>query len=381
MPDMDGYTVCQHLKADERTRKVPVIFISASDQPMDKVKAFSIGGVDYINKPFNTEEVLARIATHITLHRLQTQLQESNEALEQKVAERTTELMQLNRVYERFFPQEFLHFLNKDSILDVNLGDQIQQEMTIVFSDIRSFTSLSENMTPQENFNFINDYLSYMAPIIRRHHGVIDKYIGDAILALFPRHPEDALQAAIAMREQLNLFNQKRIEKGEQSIIKIGLGIHTGLVMLGVIGEKERMQGTVISDTVNLAARLEEITKTYNVTTIVSEQTLNTIADKTPYYIRMIGKIRVRGKNKVTTVFELFNGDSEEALKAKIETIPLFEEGLQLYQLKNFTQASVKFNQILEKNHADKAARFYLERSAHFMVCKVPEEWDGSNTF
>jgi two-component system sensor histidine kinase ChiS len=115
-------------------------------------------------------------------------------------------LVELNAALRRFVPQEFVQLLGKKSIVDVSLGDQIQGQMTILTSDIRSFTTLSETMTPEENFSFLNAYLGRVSPIIRQHKGIIDKYIGDAIMALFPEKPEQALQAAIAIRQAISRY-------------------------------------------------------------------------------------------------------------------------------------------------------------------------------
>ena len=240
MPGMNGYEVCRRLKADEETSDIPIIFISALDDTTDKVKAFMMGGVDYITKPFKIEEVIARVETHLTLRNLQKQLEQMNEQLEQRVKERTAELAQLNTYYEYFVPREFLAFLQKNSILEVRLGDQVQQELSVMFADIRGFTTLSEQLTPQATFHFINEYLSWVSPVIRQHKGFIDKYIGDAIMALFPYQAENALQAAIAMLKQVAKYNVYR-QKRNASAIHIGIGLHTGHLMLGIIGEQERM--------------------------------------------------------------------------------------------------------------------------------------------
>jgi two-component system sensor histidine kinase ChiS len=132
----------------------------------------------------------------------------------------------------RFVPREFLSVLQKESIVDVELGDQIQHEMTIMFADVRSFTTLSESMSPKENFDFINSLLNHICPVIREHHGFVDKYTGDGVMALFPRQADDAVQAAIAMRKQLAHYNQERQAQG-QLPVKIGIGLHSGLLMLG----------------------------------------------------------------------------------------------------------------------------------------------------
>ncbi|MCB1194528.1 MAG: adenylate/guanylate cyclase domain-containing protein, partial [Leptospiraceae bacterium] len=177
---------------------------------------------------------------------------------------------QTNLAYSRFVPIEFLNQLGKRSILDVYLGVQVQKEMTILFSDIRSFTKLSEHLSPRDNFGFINSYLKKMSPAIRKNRGFIDKYIGDAIMALFPENVEDALDSALAMLVALKELNYVRKEKNFPEI-RIGIGIHTGTLMLGTIGDDERMDGTVISDAVNLASRMEGLTKFYSSTILVSE--------------------------------------------------------------------------------------------------------------
>ncbi len=180
------------------------------------------------------------------------------------------QLEKYNKAYERFVPHELLSLLGKKNITEITLGDQIEKEMTVLFSDIRDFTSLSEKMTPQENFDFINTYLGIMEPITRQYNGIIDKYIGDAIMALFPNNVDDAVQGAIAMLEKLVEFNQMPQDAGFQKI-RIGIGLHTGKLMLGTIGGQARMDGTVISDAVNLASRIEGLTKIYGTPLLISE--------------------------------------------------------------------------------------------------------------
>ena len=179
-----------------------------------------------------------------------------------KIERQNEDMLRQNKAFVRFVPREFLRFLEIESIVDVKLGDAVQKEMSILFTDIRSFTSLSESMTPQENFNFINGYLGRVGPVIRSRGGFIDKYIGDAVMALFPERPEDAIDAAIELQCTVELYNRHRNNSGYDPI-SIGIGIHTGSIMLGMIGEAERMEGTVISDAVNMASRLEGMTKEY----------------------------------------------------------------------------------------------------------------------
>jgi PAS domain S-box-containing protein len=355
MPNMDGFETCRRLAGSEKTKDIPVIFLTALSDTDSKIRGFKAGAVDYVTKPFQNEEVIARVTTHITLRKLQQRLelqnqklqdenlkrrrvqeallesreryrlladnatdiisrqtpegiyryvspacrgvlgyeieemvgkreldfvcpedvplvenalgklksgetkvtytyrairkngslvwlettnkvirhpadslpmeniavsrnvperkeaeqalQQSHDLLEIRVQERTAELIRLNVALRRFVPHEFLHFLGKESIVDVQLGDQVQRNMTILTADIRSFSTLSEKMSPQENFNFLNTYLSRVSPIIRQNDGFIDKYIGDAVMALFPDEAENALQSAIDIKQEVVRFN------------------------------------------------------------------------------------------------------------------------------------------------------------------------------
>lgn len=386
MPGIDGFETCRRLKNNPNTKNTPVIFMTALSDTVDKVKGFELGAVDYITKPLQHEEVLARVNTHLTLQKLQQQLkkanldlEQANSLLEKRVQERTIELVQLNASYERFLPSEFLAFLHKESVIDVSLGDQVQQEMTILFSDIRSFTSLSEQMSPQENFNFINSYLKRVSPIVRQHYGFIDKYVGDGIMALFPRTPDDAIQAAIQIEEEVKRYNIHR-QRASYEPIRIKTSIHTGSLMLGIIGEEQRLQGTVISDAVNLASRLEGVSRIYEAGIVISAQTLARLPDPSQYNLRFVDKVQVKGKKEVVSVFEILDGAQETMKELKLLTKPDFEEGLHLYHDRRFAEASVRFNRVLNQNPQDKAAQIHLRRAAHLMVHGVPPNWTGVET-
>lgn len=289
------------------------------------------------------------------------------------------ELSLTNQAYNRFVPKEFLNFLNKESIIDIKLGDQVQKEMTILFSDIRSFTTLSEQMTPTENFNFINSYLRRMNPIIEKHTGFIDKYIGDAIMALFAHSPADAIDSAIAMQKEILSYNQERIDNN-QGIIKVGIGLHTGTLMLGTIGGEDRMESTVISDAVNLAARLEDLTKVYGSLILISEASFIKANGPEKFKYRRLGKARVKGKQESVVVIDILDGQSDFWLGVYLETKFDFERALDFYQAKDFEKASEIFEAILDINLSDVAARFYLQRSNYYKAHGVPPDWDGSET-
>jgi class 3 adenylate cyclase/GAF domain-containing protein len=278
--------------------------------------------------------------------------------------------------YSRFVPPEFLRFLSKESIVEVRLGDHVQQEMTVLFSDIRSFTTLSEMMTPQENFDFVNAYFGRVSPVIRQHDGIIVKYLGDGMMAVFPRRVEDALNAAIAKVKQVDHFNQDRESRGEVPI-RIGIGIHTGKMTLGTVGEPERMQSDFLSDAVNLTARLEGLTKLYGASIVISQEALNRIEDPLGYQFRFLDRVQVKGRHGAVAVFEVFGGEPEAIIRLKLETRTKFEEGLTFYYGQQFAEAGELFNEVLTHNPDDQAAKHYLERSEHYLAHGAPADWAG----
>ena len=286
--------------------------------------------------------------------------------------------MRLTEAYQRFVPKQLLTNLNKESILDVQLGDQVQKEMSILFSDIRSFTSLSESMSPEENFRFVNKYLSKMGPIVRDNHGYIDKYIGDSIMALFDRSPEDAVHTSVKMLDALRLYNKERIQEGNNPIL-IGIGVNTGKMMLGTLGESDRMEGSVISDAVNLAARLEGLTKLYKTPLLLSEETLLKIGDSI-FDTRLIDKVAVKGKENPVMVYEVLNGEYTVLRDAKISTLPKFKKGFELYQNQQFKNALEFFKTCIEKVPEDGVAELYIERCQKLISSGWDTEtWDGVN--
>ena len=261
----------------------------------------------------------------------------------------------------RFVPKEFLSLLGHESIVNVKLGEAVQQEMSVLFSGIRGFSALSESMTPEDNFKFINAYLSRMEPAIIDNQGFIDKYIGDVIMALFSGDADNALKAGIAMLQSLADYNQHCAKSGYVPI-QIGIGINTGSLTLGTVGGQSRMDGTVISDAVNLASRLENLTKKYEVSLFISHHTLARLQDPTHYSIRLIERLKVKGKSKAVAIFEVLDGEPPEIREVKLATKTKFEEGLLLYYRHFFREAASVFQDVLSINPKDKVAQIYLER-------------------
>jgi class 3 adenylate cyclase len=264
------------------------------------------------------------------------------------------DLKEVNASIERFVPRAFLALIDKPSIVTVKLGDNKRRNMTVLFSDIRNFTGLSEQMTPDENFAFINAYLERMGPVIRTHRGFIDKYIGDAIMALF-EEADHAVAAGLAMLETLAAYNAERRTRGVLPI-QIGVGINSGSLMLGTIGEKDRMDGTVISDAVNLAARIESLTKTYGINLLISQNTYDQLADPRAHDIRPIDVVIVRGKTQPVAIFEVFDWNLPEDHAAKSRTRELLIAGVEALARHDGAAARREFERALALFPGDPAA-------------------------
>ena len=278
----------------------------------------------------------------------------------------------LTTAYQRFVPKQLLMNLQKDSILDVKLGDQVEIEMSILFSDIRSFTTISESMTPDENFSFVNGYLKRMGPIVRAHDGYIDKFLGDGIMALFNRSADDAISAAVKMQQDLLVYNNEAESKGAQTI-NIGIGVNTGTMMFGTLGEADRMEGSVISDAVNLAARLEMLTKLYQAKVLVSEDTCLKLTPGA-FVLRMIDRVAVKGKSEAVKVFEVIDADAIDIMSLKVKDLARFNEAVTLYQMQKIKDALALFEGIYNDNPADMVAALYVERCCNFLK----DGWDAS---
>ena len=290
------------------------------------------------------------------------QLAKSFASMRDAVRKTILDLKETNISIERFVPHAFLAIMGKPSIIEVELGDNKRQNMTVLFSDIRSFTTLSEKMTPDENFAFINTYLAHMGPVIRTHNGFIDKYIGDAIMALF-EDADDALRAGLAMHDALEGFNEERRASGLEPIA-IGIGLNTGSLMLGTIGEKNRMDGTVISDAVNLASRIESLTKEYHVGLLISQYTYEQLADPKAYDIRPIDVVVVKGKTRPVTIFEVFQTNPPALRAAKGLTRDLLQSGVNALAQHDAIAARRFFQQCLALAPGDAAAVNLLKSCA-----------------
>ncbi|HRS65737.1 MAG TPA: adenylate/guanylate cyclase domain-containing protein [Spirochaetia bacterium] len=306
-----------------------------------------------------------------------------------QVEKLSEELTTINNSLTRFVPNEFLAFLNKQSITDVNLGDQTLRTITILFADIKSFTTLSETMSPQDNFNFLNSYLSRIGPIIRENCGFIDKYIGDAIMALFAEEFSDtelpelesstqqtptrsqtfpcssaaghSITAALSMYKKLKDYNDER-KLHNLVPIEIGIGIHTGQVMLGIIGEKQRIESTVISDTVNVTSRIERLTRTYLAPIIVSGSVVQSLPIDHPFHIRRLDNVVVKGKSRSFDIYQVLDTFTGEEFEKFMNTKKDFEHAVALYEAHSYIEALNLFKECYYKNQSDKTCLVFIQK-------------------
>ncbi len=359
MPRMSGYEVCRKIREKYLASELPIIMVTAKNQINDLVQGLKIGANDYLAKPFSKQEFLARVQTQIELHRI-------------------------NRVTGKFVPNEFLRSLGRNRITEVTLGDHAERHVTVLFSDIRDYTSLAEGMTPEDNYNFVRAYNSRMGPVIHRHHGFINQYLGDAIMAIFPGTPADALRAAIDMQKAVRVYNAERAAK-KRLPIRVGMGMHNGLLIMGIIGDEERLDAATIADTVNTASRVENLTKYYGASILLSEDSLQHIlrleqaaeSGEEPFNFRYLGKVVVKGKKNVLGIYECFDGDEPAMAEKKQATKQQFESGLAHYFAREFSRAVSAFEEVLHENPEDPSARILLEKAARFIVSSVPDGWTG----
>ena len=285
----------------------------------------------------------------------------------------------MRRIYEvtnKFVPHEFIRSLGRNVITDIQLGDQVEKIVTVLFSDIRDYTTLAERMSPEENFRFVCSFNERIGPIIREHHGFINQYLGDAIMAIFPRNASDALAAAVEMQKAVDDLNASQVLKTNIPI-KIGVGMHTGPLIMGITGDRDRLDATTIADTVNTASRLEGLTKHYKVNILLSESCLQHLADIESFHLRHLGRVQLKGKQEATRIYECFNGIGENEIKRKLTTLPYFRQGMEDYFNKSFSEASRKFFQVLEIDPDDRTAKIFLDKTGRHMDAGIPENWTG----
>ena len=334
MPKLSGFEVCREIRRTHLPTQLPVVMVTARNQTQDLKTGLQVGANDYITKPVAKGELLARIRTHLNL-------------------------LRINTAYSCYVPHEFLRYLSRESITDVQLGDNVELEAAVLVSDIRDFTTLSERMTPDENFRFVNEYLAVAGPPIRRHGGFVDRYSGDGVLAVFPGGAADALSAARETMAELRSFNAARMERGEAPV-RIGIGLHHGRLRLGIVGEVQRRQGDIFADAVNVASRIEGLTKAFGSAVIVSEAFLAdlTDADLVLPLRRSLGGVPVKGRREAVVLHEAFEFDAPDLVAHKQATRDAFTAAQTHFDAERFAEAVAVLDEVLGAHPGDAAARY-----------------------
>lgn len=276
----------------------------------------------------------------------------------------------------RFVPQQFIQNLGKHSILEVKLGDQVRQELTVMICNIRHFYALSKDLTPEQNFNFINSFLKRMGPILRSNNGMVDKYLGSGVRVLFADNSDDALKTAIAVRSELEVYNYHR-SKVNYRPIDISISLHRGPLMLGIIGEEQRLDGGVISDDVNLTAILEGMSEELGATTLMTQKLLDHVRNPHEIEYRSLGRVAVPGLDNPVQLYDVFQGDVELVRKLKRSTKDMFETAISYYQVGRFIDARGLFLEVIRQNRQDKAAKHYFYLCDLYYPIGADNNWQG----
>ncbi|WNJ16388.1 ATP-binding protein [Pontibacter sp. G13] len=337
MPNMSGYEVCRRIRMQHLPSELPIIMVTAKNQVNDLVTGLSKGANDYLAKPFSKKELLARIKTHL-------------------------ELNQIFHIADRFIPNEFIRSLGHERLTDVKLGDAVAREVSVMFSDIRSYTSLAESMTPEDVFAFVMGYTARMGPVIQRNQGFVNQYLGDGIMAIFQDQVDDALAAMVEMQEVLRAYNLERASK-DRVPIAVGMGLHSGPLIMGIIGDKTRSDAATISDTVNTAARMEGLTKVFGANILISGESYRNMRNPEFYTFRYLGKTSVKGKQSLVELYECVDGDPSLVREKKQQTHHEFAKAIACFYTRQYPGAIRLLTELIEENPEDRVAQYFLKRA------------------
>ncbi len=409
MPEMDGFEVCRRLREDARFHTVPVIFLTALDDNQSRLRGLEMMGDDYLTKPIDSKLLLAKIASVLRLNEMRSQHVQSE--IKQKVKEASRQQIAaaweindyISEKFRLFVPEQYLNRIAPKGVESIQLGNAQEEEITVLFCDIRGFTAIAESQSARETFEWLNAFFSQMSEAITADHGFVDKFLGDAILAIFDRvehHAEDALNAAVAMRQSLSEFNRDRDRYKLEQPVNVGIGIHTGIGLIGTVGSDKRMDSTVIGDVVNTAARLEELTKLYGCQILTTDKTMTHVSASfnkatlevqsdgsssfqltpTCYPCRWVDRVTPRGKRMVLELYEILGTPSHLLDVAKLQSQPCYNLGLVAWHQGEYTRALDYFQQVVEQNPDDTVAKLYVER-CQARLGLTPQQttisWDG----
>ena len=290
------------------------------------------------------------------------------------------EINRTMHTFEKFVPMRYIESMAKEGLESIMLGNAEEVAVTVLFSDIRGFTDLSEKMTADEVLKFLNSYLRRMSDIIAKQHGFIDKFIGDAIMAIFDaKASNNAVDASIEMMRALPSFNRKRKQSGYEAI-HIGIGLHHGPAVIGTVGSNDRMDSTILGDTVNLAARMEGLTKMYGCPLMITESTLKKLRNRKQYSVREVDTVMVKGKAEPVKIFDVFDWETPPRREKKEQTRPHLEKGRRHYKKRKWDQALKEFRAGHALAPRDQVFKIYIQRCEEYSASPelLPSDWDGA---
>ncbi len=261
----------------------------------------------------------------------------------------------------------------------LRLGGE-KREMTVLFSDIRGFTTFSEQLDPQELVTLLNEYLTAMTEVVYRYDGVLDKYMGDALMAFWngpvsqPDHARRACLTSLDMLETLHVLHDRWQARGIPPL-NMGIGLNSGPMSVGNMGSDTRFDYTVMGDAVNLGSRLEGTNKEYHTNIVISQSTLDQVKDQ-GFVVRFLDLVAVKGKAQPVAVYELM-GRAGQFGRFAPELLATYERGIQLYHAQEFADATIAFREVLEHCPDDGPSTMYLERCQDLQEAPPPQDWDG----
>lgn len=276
----------------------------------------------------------------------------------------------------RFVPSQFLESLDHRDIGNVGVGEHVAKRMSVMFADLRDFTPLAERLDARSVIEVLNRYFVSMERPIAEAGGFIDSFAGDEIKALFEQSADAALQAGIGMWRALDVFNLQAAAAGQPGL-QMGIGVNTGPVVLGTVGAHDRIQCSVIGDTVNLASRIEQLTKVYGARLLIGEQTFRSLAEPQRFAIRRVDRVAVKGKHTAVELYEVIDADRPERLAAKLATRTRLHAAMQLYFVREFSAARAAFERLARDDPEDAVPPIFAERCARYAEVPPRDDWRG----
>lgn len=278
---------------------------------------------------------------------------------------------------QRFVPSQFLDSLAHRDIARVELGEHVAKPfMSVMFADLRGFTPLAEQLDPRAVIALLNRYFVAMEPAITGAGGFIDSFAGDEIKALFDASADGAVHGAIAMWQALDAFNTESRALGQPQL-NMGIGINTGPVVLGTVGGTARIQCSVIGDTVNLASRIEQLTKHYQARCLLSGETLRALTAPEPLQLRRVDRVAVKGKTRAVDLYEVLAAETSERRQTRLASRDALHAAQDAYFARDFSGARSRFEELSRAAPEDQVSRIFLERCERYLRSPPPPEWAG----